>query len=135
MNKSEARKKYGKERCQTMHQFLSKISRNYAFPYSDESLFDFLEDLAVFTKNDLQGCLKALEDRKSKYPPNFNEIKVACKDARSFRRRFEKMEEGKKEKDIPGCPMPEKLKNMVENLKEHMTNGDPTSKGVDERRK
>ena len=45
MNKREAVKKHGKERCQDMHVFLEKLDAYYGFPYSERMLLDLLGDL------------------------------------------------------------------------------------------
>ena len=127
MNKNEVIKQYGKERCQVMHEYLDKLNRYYAFPYLEENLYGFLEDLGKFEKEDLMGSLSILEDRESSFPIKFNEIKNACKDSRSIRRKYKEMKEGRNQKENTGIPMPEKMKEMLSRLEKQFTSNDPTS--------
>jgi len=108
MSKKELAEKYGKERVQWMHYFLDKINRLYGFPYSEQNLCDFIVSLSKFLKADMELALTYLEDRESTYPLKFNEIKIACNDARRIRSKPDK----KHEKDT-GCPIPDSIKNHV----------------------
>ena len=128
MNKKEAIKTYGKERCQEMHLFLDILNSLYAFPYSESTLYYFLGSLELFITEDLKACLKSLEDRESTFPLKFNEIKNTCKDARGIRRRFEKMNEQKDQVENTGVPMPDEVKDMIDKLKDQFTSNDPTSR-------
>jgi hypothetical protein len=78
-------KKYGKERCQSMHHFINKLSIYYGLPYTDQTLEYFLEDLKSFTVEDLAGCLKRFKIRESTFQIKFNEILNGCMAARKER--------------------------------------------------
>lgn len=107
----EVKAKYGKERMQTLFDFLGKLNRYYGFPYRDMTLYDFAESLEKFTKEDLDKALQILEDRESTFLLKFNEIKNACKDARNSRIRIEKMDQ--KPEERTGRKMPKKVKEMI----------------------
>lgn len=78
MTNREIIKKYGVKRIWEMYYFLDKLNRYYAFPYSDITLCNFLDDLKEFGENNFDKCLKILEDRETSSPLMFNEIKAAC---------------------------------------------------------
>lgn len=78
-------KKYGKERCQSMHHFINKLSIYYGLPYTDQTLEYFLDDLKSFTVEDLSGCLKRFEIRESTSRIKYNEILNGCMAARKER--------------------------------------------------
>ena len=114
MNKKELAKKYGKERVQWMHYFLDKLNRLYGFPYSDPNLCDFIVSLSGFLKSDMEQALLSLEDRSSRYPLKFDEIKAACRDAKSIRKKNESMEQPV-EKAKPN-PIPPRVKDMLKEI-------------------
>ena len=111
MNKREIAKKYGQERMKVMHFFLDKINRLYGFVYSKENLYDFAVSLENFTKEDLGKALLYLEDRESAFSLKFNEIKLACKEARIFRKRNENI--NKPIESPNSIPMPENVKTLL----------------------
>lgn len=113
MNKKEAAKKYGKERCAEVHNFLDRLNRYYDFPYSEKNLFDFLEDLDMFTIVDLKACLDLLKERESTYRIKFNEIFNTCKAAKKIRTGRE--EEEKPEEKTDGIKMPASFKEKYIN--------------------
>jgi len=78
MKHREVIKKYGVKRIWEIIEFLEKLNRYYAFPYSDITLYNFVDDLKEFGKNNLDKCLKILEDRETSFPLMFSEIKAAC---------------------------------------------------------
>lgn len=125
-NSDQAKKKYGKERCKTMHSFLNNLNGLYGFPYSEANLFYFLESLKNFEDSDLDDCLIALEKRDTFYTLKFNEIKLSCIEARTIRRKREMMNIFTEETE--GVPMPENIKIMLEKLSEDLSNGDPTTR-------
>lgn len=109
----EVRAKYGKERMQTLFDFLEKLNRYYGFPYHDMTLYDFAESLEKFTKEDLDKALQILEDRESTFPLKFNEIKNACRDAKQDRVRTEKMDQSPEKRT--GCEIPKEIKDRFVN--------------------
>lgn len=113
MNKRDIIAKYGHERIKIMHYFLDKINRFYGFPYSKENLYDFVVSLEKYTKEDLGKALEYLEDRESTYPLKFNEIKSACKDARSLRKKHETMGD---QEEIAPVPMPPKIREFLDKI-------------------
>jgi len=112
MNKEEASEKYGKERCQDMHEFLDKLSRYYAFPYSEETLLDFLVDLESFSNEDLQEAFKRLKYRESNFL-KFNDVYNVCSAIKKTRESREEWEAQKKKKVKRGIPLPENLRDRL----------------------
>lgn len=114
MNKKELAKRYGKERVQWMHYFLDKLNRLYGFPYSEQNLCDFIVSLSPFLKPDMEKALLSIEDRSSRYPLRFDEIKSACRDAKSLRKKDETMYQPE-EKAKPN-PLPPRVKVFLEKI-------------------
>lgn len=114
MNKKELKQKYGKERVQWMHHFLDKLNRLYGFPYSEQTLCDVIVSLSPFLKSDMEQALLSLEDRMSRFPLKFDEIKAACRDAKSLRKKNEVMKQPE-EKAKPN-PLPPRVKGLLDKI-------------------
>lgn len=132
MNKEEIIQRQGKERLREVHYFLDMLNSLYQYPYSEKNLYYFAESLVNFTSEDLKECLKILEDRESTYALKFNEIKNACRDARSLRLKRERLEESKNDESI-GVPMPQRVKDMLSEIEKQFTSEDPTQKERNDR--
>lgn len=108
--KQQTIKKHSAERVRVMFSFLDKLNRYYQFPYSEITLYDFVEDLKGFTDNDLTEGFELLSNRESTYRLQFSEIKTACKEARSLRIRFDQMDETENK----GVKIPENVKSKID---------------------
>lgn len=124
MTHEKASQVYGKERCKTVFNYLKKLNLYYSFPFNDAVQFEFLEDLKNFENSDLLNSLKILEERESDFPLKFNEIKRACKEARSNSKRCQVEVEEEKDR----IDMPEGVKIKIDAILKRFTEGDPTKK-------
>lgn len=111
MNKKDLKSRFGKDRCQDMYKYLTRLNGLYNFPYSEDNLTDFIMSLTDFSKIDLFDSFRVLEKRKFYGPLKFNDIKDACSEAKKIRIRIESINQI--QETTKSCPMPEHIKKQL----------------------
>lgn len=107
--------KYGKDRVVAVWRYVDKLHRYYNFLPKDrvnDTAYDFAEDLASFTLDDLAESLKILAKRNPKKRLEFSEIYGACCTARDVRERITQMKLPVDERK----PAPPNIKAMLEKI-------------------
>lgn len=102
-------KKYGKSRCHDVQYYLDSLSRNYGFPFSEDTLFEMLDDFKEYSTADFSASYKKLDEMEFYGSVKRSHIRKACKESKADRIRKQQLDEPpppiKK-----GCPMPANIK-------------------------
>ncbi len=113
-DKHDVIKKYGKSRCRDVQYFLDRISRSYGYPYSEDTLYEMVQDFEEFTDADFSASYEKLDFMEFYGPIKRSHIKRACSEAKADRIRKRQLQE------VPavsaGCPMPKNVAEKLSNI-------------------
>ena len=111
LDKYQIIKKYGKSRCRDVQYFLDRLNRNYNFPYSEATLYEMVIDFNSFSDSDFSRAFKILDAIDFYGAVKMSHIKKACKEAKEYRIRQQKIKE--KPEQTKGCPMPDHVAKLL----------------------